>query len=159
MTACKCPSCNRPIRDEDEEMTKRLGQGGVVKLCTLDGFPIAFGRISVGFDHVRWDDAIGCYTMSVTMKVTQAIVMYQKDRYPSDVKELTEKQCVERLQKTCKAHRRKGVLLNGSWRPMTRFETVKAVIVYADEKGKIVEGEEWARYEVGPYIDSTAKRI
>jgi hypothetical protein len=158
-STCKCKFCDRPIREEDKEMTERLSQGGVVRLCTLDGYTIAFGRISVGYNNVHWDEALGCYGLSLVVKVTQPVVMYENDRYPSDRVKPNERKLIQRLQAICKAHKRKGVLLNGSWRPMTRFETVKAVIVYIDEKGKVVEGEEWARFEVGPYIDSSAQRI
>ena len=158
-STCQCKFCNRPIREEDKEMTERLSQGGVVRLCTLDGYTIAFGRISVGFNNVHWDEALGCYGLSIVVKVTQPVVMYENDRYPSDKVKPTERKLIQRLQSICKAHRRKGVLLRGGWRAMTRFETVKAVIVYVDEKGKVVEGEEWARFEVGPYIDSSAQRI
>jgi hypothetical protein len=142
-------------------MTQRLGQGGAVRLCTLDGQTIAFGRISVGFNNVHWDESLGCYGLSIVMKVTQPIVLYENDNTLMGLtgkQNPTQAQCIQALQKLCKVHRRKGLLLTGNWRPMTRFETVKAVIVYVDEKGKIVQ-DEWARFEVGPYIDSTEQRI
>jgi len=161
-STCKCKFCDRPVREEDREMTERLSQGGAVRLCTLDGQTIAFGRISVGFNNVHWDEALGCYGLSIVVKVTQPIVLYMNDGTLAGMTRKakpSEALCIKTLQQLCKAHRRKGVLLNGNWRPMTRFETVKAVIVYVDDKGKIVENEEWARFEVGPYVDSTAQRI
>jgi hypothetical protein len=164
-TKCKCPYCNQPMRKEDAELHGSLGRGQLIELSTIDGRHIAHGRMQVGMDSVRWHEELGCYTMSLCVTVKSAIILYTGDTYADEFdkhgkkKAPSEQRCIDRLLRLCKTHRRKGVLLRGNWRPMTRLETVRAVVVYADGKGHVVEGEEWARTECGPYVVSTGQRL
>lgn len=147
------------VHEKDE-----LEHGDLAIVHDVTGKPLVFGRIVVGTRLNRWSPNEGCYCMNLSMCVMGNLVLFRgdkwkRDKYMAGEPFKTEAEAIVNLRKHCRDFKRKGVLLNGDYRTLTRLESARAVVLYVNEWGDDEPDATWVRTEAGPYQASTPQRI